>query len=53
MEVMGASSIRHIITFFLRSVSVIIIIWLTFMAAQIVSQRYACPFLHPFLGPPF
>jgi len=47
------SSIRHILTFFLRTVSVIVIIWLAFLAAQIVSQRFAWPFLHRFLGPPF
>ena len=48
-----ASAIRHILTFFLRTVSVIAIIWLAFLAAKIVGQRFAWPFLHRFLGPPF
>jgi hypothetical protein len=52
-ELMMASSIGHILTFFVRTVSVIAIIWLAFLAAKIVSQRFAWPFLHRFLRPPF
>jgi hypothetical protein len=47
------TAIRHILTFLLRTVSVIAIIWLAFLAAQIVSRRFAWSFLHRFLGPPF
>jgi hypothetical protein len=47
------SSIRRLFAFILRTASILAVVWLLFLAAKIVSQRFAWGFLHQFLGPPF
>jgi len=47
------ASIRRVFALILRTASILAIIWLLFLAAQIVSKRYAWAFLHQFLGRPF
>jgi hypothetical protein len=47
------ASIRRLFAFILRTASILAIIWLLFLAAQIVSKRYAWSFFHRFLGRPF
>jgi hypothetical protein len=47
------ASIRKIFVFFLRTALIMVILWLAFMATQMLSQRLGWGFFHRFLGPPF